>query len=73
MYNIVYRGEIIDTAHSREEAEGLADIYKSDYGPELKIVKDSDHVSYDDDDSDHESYDDDFDPEYGELDDDPLY
>lgn len=72
MYNIVYRGEIIDTAHSREEAEGLADIYKGDYGPELKIIKDSDYVSYDDD-GDHDSYDEDYDPEYGELDEDPLY
>ena len=71
MYNIVFRGEIIDTAHSREEAEGLADIYKGDYGPELKIVKDSDYVSYYDDAT--ESYDEDYDPEYGELDDDPLY
>jgi hypothetical protein len=71
MYNIVFRGEIIDTAHSREEAEGLADIYKGDYGPELKIVKDSDYVSYDDDAT--ESYDEDYDPEYGELDDDLLY
>lgn len=49
-YNLVYRGEILDTAHSYDEAEGLADIYKGDYGPEIKIVKSEDYVTYDEED-----------------------
>jgi hypothetical protein len=49
-YNLVYRGEILDTAHSYDEAEGLADIYKSDYGPEIKIVKSEDYVTFDEED-----------------------
>ena len=49
-YTLVYHGEIIDTAGSRGEAEDLVNLYKSDYGPEIKIVKSEDYVTFDEED-----------------------
>ena len=55
-YTLVYHGEIIDTAGSRGEAEDLVNLYKSDYGPEIKIVKDAE-ASYTHEDYGDEYYD----------------
>ena len=70
-YTLVYHGEIIDTAGSRGEAEDLVNLYKSDYGPEIKIVKDAE-ASYIDEDYGDEYYDE-SEPEVDFDDEGPLY
>jgi hypothetical protein len=44
----MYKGEVIATAESRDEAERLKGMYQMDYGPEIDIKKDSE-MSFDDD------------------------
>ena len=40
-YHLMYKGEVIATAESRDEAERLKGMYQMDYGPEIDIKKDS--------------------------------
>ena len=47
-YHLMYKGEVIATAESRDEAERLKGMYQMDYGPEIDIKKDSE-MSFDDD------------------------
>jgi hypothetical protein len=54
----MYKGEVLDTANSRDEAERLKGMYQMDYGPDIKIVKDSEMSGSDDEDGMFEPYDD---------------
>ena len=65
-YHLMYKGEVIATAESRDEAERLKGMYQMDYGPEIDIKKDSE-MSFDDDYGGDE-----FDP-YNEDDDELVY
>lgn len=36
---LVYKGEVIATAGSRDEAEKLKSMYQMDYGPEIDVTR----------------------------------
>jgi hypothetical protein len=36
---LVYKGEVLDTAGSRDEAEKLKSMYQMDYGPEIDVTR----------------------------------
>lgn len=65
-YNLVFKGEVLDTANSRDEAERLKGMYQMDYGPEIRIVKDSEMAGEDE-------YDDNFEPLDEDGDEDLIY
>ena len=58
-YNLVFERKILDSAGSRDEAERLKGMYQMDYGPDIRIVKDSEMVEDYEGDEHFESYDDD--------------
>lgn len=39
---LVYKGEVIATAGSRDEAEKLKSMYQMDYGPEIDVTRNID-------------------------------
>jgi hypothetical protein len=62
---LIYRGEVVATAGSRDEAEKLKSMYQMDYGPEIDVTRNIEEFS---DNSDFDSYDD-----YSEDEDEVLY
>jgi hypothetical protein len=63
-YNLVFEGKVLDTASSRDEAERLKGMYQMDYGPEIRIVKDSEMIEDNEFDEHFESYDEDGEEEF---------
>jgi hypothetical protein len=56
---LVYKGEVIATAGSRDEAEKLKSMYQMDYGPEIDVTRNIEESAEGDFDSidDHEEED----------------